>query len=800
MRRDRIGPAAEMYSRRREKQIIALAWFGALALGLAASGDTAWAEPPSTSYIFPAGGQRGTQVAVRVGGHYLHDRAAIQWIGAGVTGPAEVTRSETLWFEGPLVRLPASQRQEDYPKDYSATLSIAVDAEPGARYWRVWNAQGATSARKFIVGDLPEVVEEELDGEPIPVEVKLPVTVNGRMFPREDVDIWTFEAEAGASLTVAVAAASLGSPLEARVELLGPDGQKLADATAPAGRDPIIHAIAPARGRYQVRVQDARFEGLQNYVYRATMISAPWVDSAYPLGGRRGEELEVEPLGSGIPVGAVRIKLPAEPANIVTRSLPLASGASNPVVFALSDRTELREQEPNDQLETARSMLIGAAANGRIDRPGDVDQWVVELAQGAALDLEVVAARLGSPLDAQLIVRDATGKELARADDGPGGSPDAQLKFTAPAAGKYGVEVRERFAGRGGRAFAYRLLCGQGPPDVRLELAAEVLSVERGGTQKLAVVVQREGGFAAPVTLTAVGLPQGVTAPEVVVAANQNRGELVFKADGQLKPSAVPLRIVGRFERDGVMVEAIARVPGRLGEPALDQLLLAVTLPTPFKFQGAYELVYIPCGAVSRKRYAIERNGYVGPLVVQLADKQNRHLQGVTGPVITVPADANEFVYPITLPPWMELGRTSRVVLMATGEVDDGQGGKHKVCFTSGDQNNQMVNLVSPSPLRVTLDRTSVAAPVEGTLPIRVTLRRDPSIQSAARVELVTPRHWRGVAADPVEIPAGQNEGTLTLRFARDAGPLNMPATIRATAVRNADPLVAEASLELVRP
>ena len=38
----------------------------------------ALADVPSTSYIFPAGGQRGTKVDVRVGGHYLHDRAAWQ--------------------------------------------------------------------------------------------------------------------------------------------------------------------------------------------------------------------------------------------------------------------------------------------------------------------------------------------------------------------------------------------------------------------------------------------------------------------------------------------------------------------------------------------------------------------------------------------------------------------------------------------------------------------------------------------------------------------------------------------------
>ncbi len=221
-------------------------------------------------------------------------------------------------------------------------------------------------------------------------------------------------------------------------------------------------------------------------------------------------------------------------------------------------------------------------------------------------------------------------------------------------------------------------------------------------------------------------------------------------------------------------------------------------MPTPFKFQGSYEMTYIPCGAVSRKRFTIERNGYEGPLEVRLADKQNRHLQGVTGSVVTVPAGASEFVYPITLPPWMELGRTSRVVLMATGEVEDGQGSRHKVTFTSGDQNNQMVNLVSPSPLRIALDRATTSVTPGSSTKLKVQVRRDRSLQAPVRLELVTSAQLRDVTAKGTEIPADQEHGELELVFGATPGPFTMPLVIRATARRGDDPLVAEATLELV--
>ena len=71
------------------------------------------------------------------------------------------------------------------------------------------------------------------------------------------------------------------------------------------------------------------------------------------------------------------------------------------------------------------------------------------------------------------------------------------------------------------------------------------------------------------------------------------------------------------------------------------------------------------------RKYRIERNGFTGPIEIDLADKQARHLQGVTGPRLVIPGDKSEFEYPIALPPWMETGRTCRVCVMGTATVKD---------------------------------------------------------------------------------------------------------------------------------
>src|SRR5437773_1612448 len=153
----------------------------------------------------------------------------------------------------------------------------------------VWaDAQGATSALKFLVGDLPEVVEEEIDGDPVPVEVTMPVTVNGRIFPRGDVDAWAITLKKGQTVTCVVHAARLGSPLDARLEVLDPQGRRLAESDDAHGPDPSVRFTAPAEGKYQVRIQDAASRGGPAYVYRLTLTGGPYVDRVYPLGGRRG--------------------------------------------------------------------------------------------------------------------------------------------------------------------------------------------------------------------------------------------------------------------------------------------------------------------------------------------------------------------------------------------------------------------------------------------------------------------------------------------------------------------------------
>jgi hypothetical protein len=756
------------------------------------------AEPPVASYIFPAGGRRGTAVDVRVGGLFLHKRCNFEILGSGVRVPPQLERTKTVWFEGPLLPLPDSQQAEDYPRDMAGRVEIAADAPLGERFWRVWTAQGATPALRFVVGDLPEVVEEEIDGNPVPVEVRLPVTINGRIFPREDVDVWAFEARKGQTITAEVCAARLGSPLDSRLEVLDPQGRTVAENDDTFGADSFVRFTAAADGRYRVKIHDINFRGGQAYVYRLTLTADPYVDRAYPLGGRRGTKTKFALTGQGLTKEPVEIALPADGPRDFVHRLPIDGKITNPFRLDLDDLPEYLESEPNDEPAQAKQLTLPAMANGRIDRPGDIDYWAVALRKGEACEFELRAARLGSPLDGVLAVCDATGKELSRAASD--GANEPLIRFTAPADGTYLVRVADQFHSRGGPEFAYRLRLDHSPaPDFRLILAADVLAAPRGGPANLKVQAERIGGFAEPIALTVEGLPPGVTMTPTAIAANQPAAEVPLKLEVAAAIKGSRLTVRGAAKVGERTVTRTATLPSPRGGPEVDSVLLAVVLPTPFKIVSDYDVRWAPRGTIHHRHYRIERNGFHGPLEISLADRQMRHLQGVTGPTITVPAGVNEFDYAVQLPPWMETGRTSRSCVIAVGVIKDADGSTHEVSYSSVQQNEQIVAVVEPGRLGIETDRTSLSAEPGKAVPVPVIIKRGKGLAGVVKLELVVPAHMHGISAATVEVAADRSAAEFTIHFAGDTlGPFNMPVVIRATILDKGEPVVAETPLEIL--
>jgi len=420
----------------------------------------------------------------------------------------------------------------------------------------------------------------------------------------------------------------------------------------------------------------------------------------------------------------------------------------------------------------------------------------LDLKKGEAIRFASRHGRLGSPLAMLLVLRDATGKEVLRNDASAVATPDVTANFTSPADDRYSLELSERFAQRGGPEFAYRLVVLQPVPDYEL-FAPDGAAVEIGGESKLDVQIERQGEWKTPIVLRVEGLPEGVTAPEVTVPPNAAKATLVLKC-GAVPVQTALIRIVGKADVNGQTIEHTAERRGAAGDESVVGTRLVTTLKTPFKHKGEFNLTYVPRGTVLRKTFQLDRGGFEGPIEVRLADKQGRHTQGVTGPTIIVPPGATEFEYQEQLPPWMELARTSRVNLMLTGELQDVAGKAHKVSYWTNDQNEQMVAIVSPPPLRIAGERATYSAVSGGLLTLPLTIKRDVSLRAPVKLELVVPPHMRDVSAAAVTAPGSAEAEIMTLRFGPQPGPFNMPLLIRATTEKNGDPIIAEWPFELV--
>ncbi|MSU37267.1 MAG: hypothetical protein EXS36_19665 [Pedosphaera sp.] len=772
------------------------------------------AEEPSVSYIFPAGGQRGQRVQFKVGGLYLHGGAAFEMLGTGVTATSRIYKTNTVWFEGPVIPLPASQQAEDYPKDYVGSVTIEAGATPGPRSWRIGNSQGVTAARPFIIGDLPEIVEQEMDGSPIPVRIEVPVTINGRIFPREDVDIWTISARAGEEYVCDVQARRIGSPLEARLEVVDAQGKRLAEAITSTTRETQLSFTAPSDGLYQVRIHDINFGGLQNYIYRLSITRGPIVQSVFPLGGRSGTKTLFQLSGAALPANSAWLDLRTKGSPVAAR-FAFDHQLTNPVRIEVDNLPEYLERDPQQKSLPQATVDIPAVLNGRIGVPGDVDEWPFRARKDQQLELDLRARRLGSPLNPVLTLLDASGRELAKNDDLSDEETDSRLTFKVPADGTYLARVEERYVGRGGTRFSYRLrIAPPALPDFAVKLGSNALNVVRaevGLTEEqrkkrpapkpaaLRIDAERTGGFNGEIEFVIEGLPKGVSVKGGKIAENQDRTELVFTAASETTIGISHLTIRARAKLGGVAVERLAHWPGDVTQDPLDDFALAVAIPTPFRVYADYLLAYGQRGSLFRRHFFIDRGGLNGVLTAGLADRQFRHLQGVVGPSVEIPANRTEFEYHVSLPPWMEIGRTSRSAVMVAGIVKDGDGSEHEVCFSSAEQNEQIIAVVAEGLMRVDADRRSILVEPNGDTEVRIKVQRDKSIlDKEIALELVLPAHFRGVTALPSKVAPGETEATLKLQFANNRSLFNMAAIVRATTIDLHDPQVAETSIDLV--
>jgi len=591
---------------------------------------------PRIGYAFPAGGRSGSEFIVTVGGQSLTGVSAARVSGSGVSatviehivpltqqqaarlrdqlkelmdkrlaalGSATQPATRPVWTSDDertiaeiRQKLATYQRRPSSPaiaETVTLRVNIAPDAAAGWRELRLLTAAGFTNPLVFGVDQYPEHVERESGPSAAPAEeqITLPAIVNGRIMPG-DVDRYRFRARRGQNLLAIVAARRLmpyladGVPgwFQATLTLYDAAGRELAYADDYRfDPDPVLHCVIPADGEYVIEIKDSIYRGREDFVYRIALGELPFVTGVFPLGGRAGQRIDVSVYGWNLPLGRVMM----DARELAPGIHSLAPRLNVP--FAVDELPESTEQEPNNSTSAPQLLELPAIINGRIAQPGDRDVFCFDGREGDRIVAEVLARRLGSPLDSVLILTDGKGTQLAFNDDfedkGAGlitHHADSLLSATLPAAGRYYVHLAD-VQDKGGTEYAYRLRISPPRPDFALRVVPSSLSV-RGGTALFTVHALRADGFAGPIDLTLKNAPSGFTLDGARIPAGQDSIRMTLSVANAAELPA------------SLMIEGRADIGGRtVTRPALpaDEMMQA------FAYRHlvcAQELVVAPAG------------------------------------------------------------------------------------------------------------------------------------------------------------------------------------------------------------
>lgn len=487
-----------------------------------------YADGPEAKYLFPAGAARGTTVEVAGGGN-LGNWPAQAWVNrADVTVTAAADKGKF-------------------------SVTVMPDAAPGLRWIRIYNAEGTSAPLPFVVGTLPEVNEQEPNDSPKkPQALPGPTcVVDGRLEKRGDVDTFAVSLAKDQTVVAAVTAnETLGSPMDAVLQIVSPRGSVLAQNDDECGLDPLLAFTVPADGVYLVRLfafpstPDASisFAGGEAFIYRLTVTTGGFIDGALPLAVSRSSLTEAQAYGWNLAEAEKhRMIEPPADATVVDFFLPQwANALTLPVV---PYRTAV-EAEPNDAAHP-QTVEVPVNVSGRIAESHDKDAFRFQLLKGQTWQFKLESRSLGYPLDAVLELFDASGKSLVRADDS-GKDPDSDLKYTAGADGEYTLVVSDLY-GHGGSRYFYRVSIAPLEPDFAITVSQHAYVASVGKPLEISLTIDRRQNFAGEIDIQVVGLAETVTAmPAKSIAKSDTEKTMKLVLTATAAPYSGPIRIVGK--------------------------------------------------------------------------------------------------------------------------------------------------------------------------------------------------------------------------------------------------------------
>jgi hypothetical protein len=550
---------------------------------------------------------------------------------------------------------------------------------------------------------------------------------------------------------------------------------------------------------YTASIRDVEFGGDRGYVYRLHLDLRPDVVATIPLVVKRGDKTSVQVLGWGLLQPGVlsqipwQVEVPATAGSEHRFSVETSFGPTTATILvgAATDALEPASREPTERrlsLPTAVSASFDAMESAS-DMP--VDRYRFAAKKGESIRVVAEVERIRSPVDPTLVIRNAEGKEVARNDDQPG-SRDALLDFKPAADGEFELLVADVSGRTPALDSFYRLtlLDVASLADFELQVP-EKIDIPLGGKADLAVKVNRQGLWKAPVQLTIAGLPTGVAPATSMPPANA----LEIPADKPATNLTLEVPATAAATASLVTITARAEFDGKVVEKKSEPILVTSIIPTRVKVKSAVQDGgrIVNRGTTYPADVIIERlDGYEGPVTLQMAATQQRQRRGIRGGTLEVPAGVNEVQYPIYMPEWLETSLTARMNVIGITPVADGQGNIRQV---TGIMDGFIVMSLEGALLKLTHEPQEYVVAPGGTIEIPLKVSRTIKLQVPAQVELVKSA---GLTAESLELTPDEGACTFAIRVATDAKPGVHQALIRATAMQEGKwPAVSETTVTI---
>lgn len=757
---------------------------------LSAVGQVAAANiRPQIGYVYPPAGKPGTTIEVRLGTYdWTPDMQILSHdprVKMEITGPAgePILTPPPYWFGNK-----AGQAQPPLPREVPAKITIPADVQPGEIRWQVANANGGSNVGKFVVSDLPEVVESEQSTAAIDLP-NIPVAVSGRISRITEIDEYRFTTPTATQISCRLED-RLGQPFSGMLTIKDGTGRVVVDGADTAGTGVTLRFTSQAGMTYTAAVRDIEFAGDRGYVYCFSIRNTPEVLSTLPLVLQAGERHSLQLIGWGLTKPSLletiqqEVALAANPSGEQSVAIDVPLGKTSIKAFTASATDVL---EPKNEVPAQRQLSIPTAMSASFDKVDPtsglaIDRFRFTSTKGQTLRIVAEVDRFQSPVDPQIIVSNLEGKELLRNDDMPGAN-DAVLLFTSPADGEYELLVNDVSGVVPTVASLYRLTLDDVATLFDFELQfPERLDILLGGKADLAIKVNRLGTWKAPINLQLQGLPEGVTPAEVMAPAVANQipadkpaHNLTLNASDHAAATASLVTIVATLEIDGKKIE-------HRSTPILVSTILKTRVKVKSTTQDGGRIVNR--GTTYPADVVVERlDGYTGPVVLQMAATQQRQRRGIRGGELTVPAGVDQVQYPVFMPEWLETSLTARINVIGVTPIADPKG---NIRHVTGIMDGFIVMSLEGALLKLTHEQQEYVAAPGSTIDIPLKVSRTVKLPVAADVVLVGSDEKNSVfTADAVQLPQSVNQHTLKLKIAADAKPGLHLATIRATAMQD---------------